>query len=263
MATVFLVGGTGNHLFQFTRAEPQDRFSYAFLRGPIHRLLGWTEHPRLFEFPKAGIAAQGVAMLVLAVDLVLAKLLRVSLFSRIDLRALKAEPVIKRLVQIGYFQKVPATRPIDDLRPQITAWSEDSVPPETAMHIRGGDILAYQQKGRNPYGVLPTDYYRRALEQATMGTHVTVFTDDRARASELLKTAGPPGLDYTIDDGSLDDMIAGCAGADSFIACNSTLSYWILQLRGPERHSIAPAPFTASLDIELPGYVEGIPVSFS
>lgn len=263
MAIVYLSGGTGNHLFQFTRAQPEDRFSYAFISPVMNKVLGWTQHERLFDFPKASVLAQVFGLLVLAFDLPLAKLTGRSLFSKLDLRALKAEPLITRLVQFGYFQKLPATRDVQELSEQIDSWKiKEGAGHQCAIHIRGGDVLALQASGRNSYGVLAPDYFEQSIVSLGRPAKVTIYTNDRDYAEAMIEQIGLSEVQFTIDTGSLDEMIAGCCAADGFVACNSTLSYWVLQLRGAERPSVAPDPFTKDLDIDLPPYVEGIPVVY-
>lgn len=262
MAIVFLCGGTGNQLFQFTASRPGDRFSALFLRGPLARLLGWTEHERVVDLPAPAKWREWGALALLLADAALARIADRSLFTRFDLRAIKAEPLCARLQQLGYFQTCAPLRDAEELGHRLVAKAPPADPLDIAMHVRGGDVLRLEAEGRNPYGVLPPAYFAAALARyGGEGRRLTVFTDDREHAAALLAAAAP-GLSAHIDDGPLTEMLARCIAARTFIACNSTLSWWIVRLRGSAAHSVAPEPFARELPLANPEHVDAIPVRY-
>lgn len=262
-AVVFLCGGTGNQLFQFTSSHPGDRFSPLFLRGPLARMLGWSEHERVLDFPAPPRWREWASLALLLADAALARIVGRSLFTRFDLRALKAEPLCARLQQFGYFQTCAPVREADELGRQLLAKQPaggDEI--DIAVHVRGGDVLRLEAEGRNPYGVLAPAYFATALSRhGGAGRRLTVFTDDPGHAAALLAEAAP-GVPAWIDDGPLAEMLAQCIAARTFIACNSTLSWWIVRLRGSARESVAPEPFARELPLANPEYVHAIPVRY-
>lgn len=293
MALVFLCGGTGNQLFQLAASQPGDRFSQAFLCGLFPRVLGWSCHEQVLALPAPSRGCEWGALAMLVLDGLLARLCGRALFTSFDLRSLKARPLLGRWLQLGYFQGRPPVRDLASLADQLLGARRGPDHPaairslgtaqaiDIAMHIRGGDILKLEAQGANPYGLLPADYFSRALAQALAAAraeggaegpcsgaagaslgggaafpgvrsrHLTVFTDDRPYARALLARISPP-IAVRIDDGPLPAMLAGCLAARCFIAGNSTLSWWIVQMRGADRLSISPAPFTRSLSLETP-----------
>ncbi|MCP5395636.1 MAG: hypothetical protein H6918_02690 [Sphingomonadaceae bacterium] len=260
MAVVFLIGGTGNQLFQFTRAAPRDRFCTLFLQPRLRRWLGWTDHEQVLRFPAASPLACALALPMLALDVALVRLAGWSLFSRLDLRSVKARPMLTRLVQAGYFQDAAQTREASELGDQLAAQGEKA--PELALHIRGGDALAMERQGAARYGILPPDYFRAALAMAGDPDKVYVFTDDPAHARAICAESVLEGTRVSYDSGDLGAMMRGCLSAKSFIACNSTLSWWLVQMRGADRPSIVPSPFTLALDLPVPPGAEAINVRY-
>ena len=244
MAVVFLIGGTGNQLFQYATSAPADRFSALFLRPGVCRLLGWTPHDRAFGFPAAPGWAVAGALLLLLLDLALARTLRLSLFTDFDNRLANCQPRLRRLLAFGYFQKRPRTRDTAWIRAEIAP----PPPPILPIHIRGGDLRTADRMATHRYGVLPDSYYSRILQQAAADgaleglTEAQVFTDDPAHARRIMEGLALP-LPCRIEAGPLDEMLRRCLGAEVFVASNSTLAWWIVELRGPQASSYAPRPF--------------------
>ncbi|MCB2087523.1 MAG: hypothetical protein R3E18_04920 [Sphingomonadaceae bacterium] len=260
MAVVFLIGGTGNQLFQFTRAAPRDRFCTLFLQPALRRWLGWKDHEQVLRFPAANPLACALALPLLALDVMLAKLAGRSLYTRLDLRGVKASPILTRWVQVGYFQNAAQTRNASELGNQLAA--EGECAPALALHIRGGDALAMERQGAARYGILPAAYFRAAFGKAGDPDRVHVFTDDPAHARAICAEAIPDTAQITYDSGDLSAMMRGCLSARRFIACNSTLSWWLVQMRGAQRPSIVPSPFTLALDLPVPPGAEAIHVDY-
>ena len=263
VATVFLIGGTGNQLFQYSRSKGQDRFSYAFLDGLLPKILGWTRHERLFDFPKASLLSEIAAIIIVPCDLLLGKLFGRTLLTSLDLKVVRAEPLLTRAYGLGYFQRQTASRNVMELANQLAGGEvSEKSGRHVCMHVRGGDVLAMEAAGENPYGVLKTRYYREALSGLQPGSEITVFTNDERYAKQIIDSLADLRLRFEVDDGDLASMVSGCLKAEIFVASNSTLSYWIAELRGPGKTTYSPQPFTKSLDLVSPPAAKLIRVSF-
>lgn len=328
MAVVFLIGGTGNQLFQFATAGDGDRFSGLFLRPWLCRLLGWTPHPRAFSLPAAPGWAVATALPVLLADLALARLAGVSLFTDFDNRLSTCRPRLRRLVAFGYFQRRPLRRDLAPIRAALEGAPPGPPLPVLAIHVRGGDLRSAGRMATHRYGLLPDSYYRRVLARAAEDgalqglREAVIFTDDPDRCRALMAGLGagperasdverrPKGevgaetgaggeagagagaggeagagpeagagagpeagtgshtdaaqgsdrgpaagtateagtgqglpLPWRIETCGVDEMMRRCLAAEVFVASNSTLAWWLITLRGPERTSYAPRPF--------------------
>lgn len=263
VATVFLIGGTGNQLFQYSRSKRQDRFSYAFLDGPLPKILGWTRHERLFDFPKASLLSEIVATVIVPFDLLLGKFFGRTLLTSLDLKAVRSEPLLTPAYRLGYFQRYAASRDVTELATQLAGTEGNEMSDRrVCMHVRGGDVLALEAEGENPYGVLTAGYYREALSGLKPDSGVTVFTNDKRYAKQIIASLADLRLRLEVDDGDLVSMVSGCLKAEIFVASNSTLSYWIAELRGSGKTTYSPQPFTKSLGLVSPPSAKPIHVSF-
>ena len=262
MAIVFLIGGTGNQLFQYAAAAPKDRFSTVFLKPAVRRVFKFTDHPTIFRFPRANLLLEMMAVLVLGLDLVASKLARRTLFTELDLRSAKYQPRLACLVRAGYFQTAPMVRDVAELTTSLPS-PDPAFAARTCIHIRGGDLL-HERDLENPvYGVLPVDYYREALARvAPDGGPVHVFTDDLDHARSICDEIDP-SMQVTLDNGALHEMFINATHASVFVGSNSTLSYWILQLRGDQGGSVAPKPFQNRRDMPFGADVTRLPVCYT
>lgn len=263
MQVTFLIGGTGNQLFQYASAPPDAVMSTFFLQPGVRSVLGWTQHEQFIQYEEPSIIELILALGVLGFDLILAKLAKISLFTELDTRRLKARAKIKPMVRLGYFQLSAAKRDLKPLSRQIAPKPEHGT---IAVHVRGGDILALERAGRNDYGLLDSDYYCKAIikarnfmrGQGRTPTRLIVLTDDTDYAATLnLKVEGVP--DRELLSVPLRDTLARAVGAEWYISSNSTMSYWIIRLR-EGKLSIAPQPFQKRRDYDLHRDVERIPV---
>lgn len=262
----FLIGGTGNQLFQYASAPPVTGVSSFFLQPGVRSVLGWTQHEQFIEYEEPSIGNLVLALVLLGLDLTLAKMANISLFTDLDTRRLKVSAKIKPLVRMGYFQLSAVKRDIGALSRQIAPKSEHGT---IALHVRGGDILELERAGRNAYGLLDSDYYCKAITKARdhmrgqgrAPMRLVVLTDDLDYAATLnLKVEGVP--DRELLTVPLKDTLARAVGAEWFVSSNSTMSYWIMQLREGKR-SIAPQPFQKRHDYDLHADVERIPLDHS
>tara|TARA_B100000767_G_scaffold261973_1_gene274159 strand:+ start:1350 stop:2234 length:885 start_codon:yes stop_codon:yes gene_type:complete len=265
MAIVYLVGGTGNQLFQYAASSSNDKFSNFFLKSFVRRRFGWTNHEEAISFPGAPWYIQTLGIVLLSLDLILATKFGFSLFSRLDLRRVQANAMISEINKFGYFQNDPQRRDISHLATQI---SPDIHEGRIAVHVRGGDLLKIEHEGRNIYGMLNSDYFSDALEEIygeiTVGQRrdiaAMIITDDPEYASSL--NISPSGIsNVEICQLSLRETLSVAIGADWFVASNSTLSYWIIKLRDGKR-CIAPKPFQKRCDFAMPSMTNRVLVNY-
>lgn len=265
MSVVFLIGGTGNQFFQYAASAPDDVFSGFFLNPFVRRALKWTNHEQAVSFPWAPQSMQSLALITLALDILLARLFGFSLFTTLDTRRLKMLPRLMELNRFGYFQDAPERRDLAELARQISPIGEKG---RIVLHVRGGDLLSIEREGRNVYGMLDRQYFLDALKQAreaiiASGISVVsriVVTDDPGYAATLnLGSDGQENVDVVSPP--LGKTIALAVGADWFVASNSTMSYWIVRLRGGAR-CLAPSPFQKRKDYDLPDQTIRLPVRF-
>lgn len=254
MQVTFLIGGTGNQFFQFASAPAEGKMSTLFLNPSVRQLLGWTQHEQFIEYDGAGPFRSTFSLGLLAIDLILAKLFKLSLFTQLDTRGVSLTPKVKPLVRLGYFQSAPLGRSLGPLARQFAPVVEEGT---IALHVRGGDLLALERAGRNDYGLLDDAYYRKGItqvrdilrEQGRSPTKLLVLTDDpEYAATRDLNVEGVP--EREIQHIPLKETLARAVGAEWYISSNSTMSYWIVQLREGQR-SFAPEPFQKRRDYDL------------
>lgn len=261
MSVVFLIGGTGNQLFQYASAGSSDRFSTFFLRSDVRRIFKFTDHEQLFDFPRPAVGAEMVALFILLFDWALFKIFRRTLLSTFDLRGNKiSTPMLAQKVRLGYFQKDKIRRDVSQLLPQLRAGLK-SEQARCCIHIRGGDLKQSYQDADTPYGYLPPEYYRKALEGFKITGEVGVYTDDIEFAQQIC-TQVPLQCTFQYHTGTLEEMILATSQAEHFISCNSTLSYWIVMLRGTTLASAAPRPFQRRFDMPLSDTVLRIEMAY-
>lgn len=262
MALVFLVGGTGNQLFQYSRSSRTDQFSTVFLKGLLPRVLGWSRHEIFFRFDEAADWKVAAALCVLPFELALARILKRTIASSIDLKFAKGRPLLSPRIKIGYFQDQSPLRDVGELRGQLA--STHDAAPNVAMHVRGGDVLRLEEMGNNPYGVLTADYYRSALARLGGSAHtVSIFTDDPEHAEQVIGQLEDSGHTFRIETADLKEMMSRCLSAEYFVSSNSTLSYWIVEMRGAARRSVCPVPFTRSLPVAVPEVADTVAFDFA
>lgn len=261
MAVIFLIGGTGNQLFQYARSKEHDKFSTLFLSRPVRAMLGWTQHEQLFKFPAPSIVSSIIALIILCIDLGLAKLFRISLFSTLDLRSLKMVPKCTEFVFVGYAQDLGDRnfRDFSQLRQQIVGQGRIH-PYQVVMHVRGGDILANERAGGNTYGLLTSEYYKRALNEAPKTGQILVLTDDVLYANTIVNDLAMD-REFIVRREPLAITFELALSAKFFVSSNSTMSYWLLRLRG-SAPGAAPIPFIKRGDMPLPESVARISLNY-
>lgn len=245
MAIFYLIGGTGNQLFQYAASNTNDRFSTIFLSRSVRKALGWSDHPTVLSFsPRAGLRGF-LGLCPLMLDVFLARVFGRTLFTQFDTKRLKTRPQLATLVRCGYFQDEPGQRDIAPLAQTFSSKVSHSQP--IVVHIRGGDFVSVAKREKSPI-LLQPGYYADALEMAvkTLGERaekpkILFVTDDVDYAQRLIGCVKPE-LIFSVETFSLEETLSIASKAEIYVSSNSTLSYWIVRLRG-DLPSFAPRPF--------------------
>ncbi len=243
MKIIYLIGGTGNQLFQLSHLKKGDDYSTLLLTSIVRRLLKQTNHINIVN---ESIKFKHFLFLPLVFfDLFLLKFFSFTLFSRFDINFGSSRPLLLNLIWIGYFQESIGDNSnlIDFFSlPKLTNYNFE---PTISVHVRAGDIFEIDQN-KNPNGVLEFSYYLKSIGLISdLSMHdykIKIFSDNIEYAKIIKKVFFKAGYISDVVDVDLLTMINTCVNSTHFIASNSTLSYWISILRKGER-TIVPSPF--------------------
>jgi hypothetical protein len=265
MAVIFLIGGTGNQFFQIANAAESDKFSDFFLRPFVCKLLGWSAHEKLVspEHPSSVVEIYSLALLFF--DLLFKRFFKMTVFSELDLRKMKSKPSFRCLVKMGYFQGLPNLSGINRVRRALKVDHVRTEEHRTVLHIRGGDLRIGKAAKQNSktYGLLSEDYYLDCINKFRQNdAPIAVVTNDEVWAKSLACRMKIKDT-VILENKGLRDFCSLTLGCDVFIAGNSTLSWWICLLRGPDKVSVAPDPFFMSRDFFFPEYIKRLPAKWS
>ena len=276
MATTFLIGGTGNQLFEYVTSSKDDNFSTFFLNNSVRSLLGWTKHEQILEFDAPNILVHTFLLIVLSLDLLLAKYANVSLFSDLDLIATKKPARIFKLVRMGYFQDAKPNRDIIPIKNKFFKVRRRGL---IVAHIRGGDLLRTERVKDHTYGLLPKEYFHESVSRAVdlsrrqfissglsispnkQSEKILVLTDDPEYAAEMM-VMEDASLKIEVSCLALADTLEIAVNADWYISSNSTMSYWIVRMRDGT-NCFAPQPFQKRGDFKLPESTLRISVNYN
>ncbi len=126
-------------------------------------------------------------------------------------------------------------RPLFDLKELKSSILEEKNN-TVAIHVRGTDYLTHPTLIK-----LGKNYYKSAIDLITGQVddpHFIVFTDDRARAKEVLKGIN---FEWTESNSGIDDF-ALMKGCHHQIIANSTFSWWAAMLN-PYHKKVVIAPY--------------------
>jgi hypothetical protein len=250
MAIHFLIGGTGNQLFQYTASKEGDKFSMVLLHPISRKLLNWTNHEQILDYPSPNFIQHTLSISLLLIDLVLFKIAKKTLITELDLRKGKCTPIFRRQIYLGYAQEATPQQDLEKIRDQLLSTSSANKTRDMVIHIRGGDLKT-GGSFNNTYGSLRPAYYATAISLIHAGkADVAVITDDPQYAKEVMTQAAPE-IDAEILTLPLRETITTGITATNFISSNSTLSYWICQLRKKGLTTIAPRPFQRNKDFNF------------
>lgn len=255
MAVVFLIGGTGNQLFSFAASNPNDKFSTLFLSNFVRRSMGWTIHENIMTYTKPSLPIHLFALIALCIDILLVHVLQLSLFTTFDTRKIKKNAQKKELVRIGYFQEFAPKRSVSELCREFKKKNETG---RIVLHIRGGDLKKLENTGNNRYGMLTASYFNSAINYTSKRLakphkgpmKILILTDDIKHVMSLNITV-PNEVTYEVKSCSLRETMELAVCAEWFVSSNSTLAYWIVQIRDGF-NCIAPLPFQKDRDWVFP-----------
>lgn len=271
MSICFLIGGTGNQLYQIANMPDNTRFSSFFLSAKVCGLLGWTHHERLLKPIRCSHWKTVLGLLVLTFDLLIFILFKRTFLCRLDLRKFSSTPKLFDFVKIGYFQAMPSESGFARVRSYLIPVLPECDAHDVLMHVRGGDILALENEsiaaqpknsfGVMQYGVLEAEFYGDALKLSNANERIIVSTNDRDWAQNIIAEQGDLDFEFIKED-RLPYFIACALKARIFIASNSTLSWWIVWLRSREHVTLVPVPFFVEGALPVPTGVLEVPATW-
>ena len=71
------------------------------------------------------------------------------------------------------------------------------------------------------------------------------------------------GIRLQYDETDLESMLERSINAEVYLASNSSLSYWIALLRGPQRLTITPRPFNKTGTLSPPDFTVDVDAVYS
>ncbi len=185
---VYLIGGTGNIFFQLKKAhESSVNFvvSDIFIKAGVRKIFNHTNHNNIQNdlFLIKAMSLKLPQIILLAIDLLFAKLFGFSLFTTIDIRNISATPLVYSYIFFGYFQEGVSFRDIQDVKNIIKPYfHKDDQKLDNIIHIRGGDFLDVNWS-------LGFEYYRRAIQEfieEDENAFFTVVTNDVGHSQQLM-----------------------------------------------------------------------------
>lgn len=254
---IFLIGGTGNQFFQLGRyGVTSVLYCDIFLKPFFSRIMGFTLHERFFDNNEYYTRFSYFHTLILFFDLLLFKVIKKTLFTQLNINFGKSSPLIKLFYVLDYCVGIQPSHDLSFLFDSLN----NTLSNKCILHIRGGDLIR-SKTALAKYGKLTLDYYRSALDKLTTEelNKVYVYTDDPEYAQTLLNDYEL--LEYEIVSVSLKDTIKDILLCEYFISSNSTLSFWLVNLR-KDKYSIVPEPFWLTKDFKFSDNVEIVPVSY-
>jgi hypothetical protein len=185
---VYLIGGTGNIFFQLKKAyESSVDFvaSDIFIKASVRRIFNQTNHNNIQNeiFLIKTVLLKLPQLLLLSIDLLLAKLFGFALFTTIDIRNISATPLVYSYIFFGYFQEEVSLGSIQGVKNIIKPYfCKDYQELDNVIHIRGGDFLDVNWS-------LDFEYYRKAVQEFIEegeGDFFTVVTNDIGYSQQLM-----------------------------------------------------------------------------
>lgn len=211
---VYLLGGTGNVLFQLMKMKSlMDANGYSvcdfFINSSVRKVLGHTKHPNFYK-QIVNVDAGGYLLLpVLFLDVLLYKILEISLFTVFDINAkkIKIKPVVFDWLYLGYFQDDVDVFSIYKSRDFIKNEKKEKI--DFSLHVRGGDFSETDDKFTSP---LDIEYYRKAyivLSEYFGGVNLSdpvIITNDRKQSEEIVSELNIP-LEFSLANSAAEDFL--------------------------------------------------------
>jgi len=248
MKKIYSIGGAGNVFLQqiyMQNLKVAFTSSDFLVRGFVRRLLRHTDHSlRASDLFEIEASENYFYNILLIFDLMIGRFFGWTLFSTLDLRSIKARPLIRDLLYLGYFQeglRLDLCNPSSLLRVSNT---KNNLRYDLAIHIRGGDF----KKTNNCLG---GDYYRdaylnlsRALDMTQFS--VAVITDDKPYSRSIVEQIEGLVVYDLISDSPVQDFYL-LAGASNLICSNST--YCLMAATNCSGIKVLPRLFFKKMEI--------------
>lgn len=237
---VFLIGGTGNQLFQISKYGEDAQYNSIFLEKIICKIFKFTYHEQFLRVSKLSFLVKFLSFFLLILDLAFFKLLKFSLFTKISINLGKSVPIIKEFLILDYAVGENPPKDVSHIKKMINKLDGF----DCLIHIRGGDLLT-NKVALKKYGRLDRNYYINAMNHIyCLDPNLkccTVTTDDIGYARSILSKI-PVKFKLNYINIPVGETISRSISSKYFISSNSTLSYWMVILR-EEKYSIVPHPF--------------------
>lgn len=258
----FLIGGFGNQLFQIASAKPNCTFSGLFLQPKIRWLFGQTNHEQVLIIKKIPLWISAVALLLLAVDMSIFTFFKRTLFTRLQISKMTSTPALTEWVSFGYFEQDCFTN-MAQVQRHFQHYFEPKCNAENVVvHVRGRDTNSTREVDKEVDQIeiaLNTIEKRQLFSKRKPYTEIVLHTDDVSRAEGVrakLANRVPARCVVLIRHTSLQTMVKDSCEAGFFLGSESTLSFWIAVMRGPERWSFLPATLEGARGMNVPKYIE-------
>lgn len=244
VATVYLIGGTGNNLFQMYhgyKTANKIRLNKFFCLRFVRSLLKHKNHPFVLNDLLSEPAIRVFPNLLFLLDLFLYVITRKTMFTDIDLRGAKSKPVFSTKFCLGYFQDYLSfdhdvlERMRHILKKPVIVESDKA---DNVVHVRGGDFLG---KENDTFGVLSDAYYH-GITTTLHGAPARVVTDDSRYAQAMLDRIVANEW-YIKRAGVLDDFWLMMESKRLYTS-NSTFALWAALLSAEKGERFIPSPYT-------------------
>jgi hypothetical protein len=221
---LFSIGGAGNVFFEVLKMESIGEnytVSEFLVSKPVRFILKHTNHNNFFcKLFRVAVKKHPIAAIILLIDIFLAFLFRFTLFSVIQIRSIKAHPVVIDWLYLGYFQKNTELFDISQNKGLIRA-SDMKHNCELCIHIRGGDFLTYNSD-------LNVSYYVRAIENLKLdikSIRVSIVTNDSLYAKKVMdRVTKVHNFNYEIISGTEISDFYYINSAKYLLCSNSTFA---------------------------------------
>lgn len=249
---IYLIGGLGNQLIQLN-AFPNAISSKLLCNTVIGRIFNFKIHNNnisIFSWREA------IALFFLPlffIDLVIARITNITLFTYLDVNKVSSKPIIFTLFVCGYFQKKIAVRHSEKMYSRIVASCKLGDNPfanlekrTIVIHVRGGDAL--NTKNIDVFGKLPLQYYECAINSCDniLQPQIYILSDDFEFVDRYIP------FKHVKIKGDLNVFFTYALHSDIFVGSNSTLSLCTALAR--TGNSYLPTPFQKKgLQIEPSG----------
>ena len=172
------------------------------------------------------------ALLIMALDLCLARFFGVSIATDFDLNFVKCKSRL-HYFSVGYFQHPEFVDPqniTNATEVPLEEWGVYADVDAVVLHIRGGDALL--EKNQDIFSAPDLSWIRQKLKENLANEKlVTVVSNDHEYAERLLESFNEEHKISFKCNLTIEDTMSCALRSKHFIGSHSTLSFWICVLR--------------------------------